>query len=129
MHSTIAPEQTAAQEADLWLRERRWKVAQAKRFAKLVSKSNLDVEGRERSRRKEELLNVKKRAAWIAKEVLFLYLLVLFLFSSSSSSVTQHCVWLHPGVQRLLYCMHHVSCWLNLYSAIPTYVPHNSPVG
>ena len=50
-------------------RERKWKIAQAKRFAKLVSKSNLDVEGRERSRRKEELLNLKKRAAWIAKEV------------------------------------------------------------
>ena len=52
----------------LWLccRERKWKIAQAKRFAKLVSKSNLDVEGRERSRRKEDL---KKRAAWIAKEV------------------------------------------------------------
>ena len=45
-------------------------MGQAKRFAKLVSKSNLDVEGRERARRKEELLNVKKRAAWIAKEVL-----------------------------------------------------------
>ncbi len=51
------------------LRERRWKIAQAKRFAKLVSKSNLDVEGRERLRRKEELLTLKKRAAWIAKEV------------------------------------------------------------
>lgn len=50
-------------------RERRWKIAQAKRFAKLVSKSNLDVEGRERLRRKEELLTLKKRAAWIAKEV------------------------------------------------------------
>ena len=50
-------------------RERKWKIAQAKRFAKLVSKSNLDVEGRERARRKEELLNLKKRAAWIAKEV------------------------------------------------------------
>ena len=50
-------------------RERRWKIAQAKRFAKLVSKSNLDVEGRERLRRKEELLNLKRRAAWIAKEV------------------------------------------------------------
>lgn len=34
-----------------------------------MSKSNLDVEGRERARRKEELLNLKKRAAWIAKEV------------------------------------------------------------
>ncbi len=51
-------------------RERRWKIAQAKRFAKLVSKSNLDVEGRERLRRREELLNLKKRAAWIAKEVM-----------------------------------------------------------
>ncbi|KAL0041297.1 hypothetical protein WJX77_011458 [Trebouxia sp. C0004] len=51
-------------------KERRWKIAQAKRFAKLVSKSNLDVEGRERLRRKEELLNLKKRAAWIAKEAM-----------------------------------------------------------
>lgn len=34
-----------------------------------MSKSNLDVEGRERARRKEELLTLKKRAAWIAKEV------------------------------------------------------------
>ncbi|KAL3134959.1 Pharynx and intestine in excess protein 1 [Trebouxia sp. C0010 RCD-2024] len=51
-------------------KERKWKIAQAKRFAKLVSKSNLDVEGRERSRRKEELLNLKKRAAWIAKEAM-----------------------------------------------------------
>lgn len=50
-------------------RERKWKIAQAKRLAKLVSKSNLDVEGRERARRKEELLTLKKRAAWIAKEV------------------------------------------------------------
>ncbi|KAA6418788.1 MAG: helicase SWR1 [Trebouxia sp. A1-2] len=51
-------------------KERRWKIAQAKRFAKLVSKSNLDVEGRERLRRREELLNLKKRAAWIAKEAM-----------------------------------------------------------
>ena len=58
--------------ADL-LRERRWKIGQAKRFAKLVSKSNLDVEGRERTRRKEELQNIKKRAAWIAKEVYLMW--------------------------------------------------------
>ncbi len=61
---------TALLEVEHCCRERRWKIAQAKRFAKLVSKSNLDVEGRERLRRREELLNLKKRAAWIAKEVM-----------------------------------------------------------
>lgn len=64
----------------LCCRERKWKIAQAKRFAKLVSKSNLDVEGRERSRRKEELLNLKKRAAWIAKEVLVSCSIALLLW-------------------------------------------------
>lgn len=71
-------------------RERKWKIAQAKRFAKLVSKSNLDVEGRERARRKEELLTLKKRAAWIAKEVKVCSITVWFITNDHCNS-DPHC--------------------------------------
>ena len=50
-------------------RERKWKQGQAKRFIKLGARSNLDVESRAAVKAKQEAAAVRRRAAWIAKEV------------------------------------------------------------
>ena len=50
-------------------RERRWKINQAKRFVKAVARSNLDVESRAEARAKETSQQLRRRAAWIGKEV------------------------------------------------------------
>lgn len=50
-------------------RERTWKVKQAKRFAGLVKRSNMDVESRAVVRQQEEAAAVRRRAAWVAKQV------------------------------------------------------------
>jgi len=50
-------------------KERAWKIKQAKRAAVAVQRSNLDLESRVLVRAREEEKNVRKRAAWIAKEV------------------------------------------------------------
>ncbi|KAK9804733.1 hypothetical protein WJX72_002805 [[Myrmecia] bisecta] len=51
-------------------KERRWKLAQSKRFARLISRSNLDIESRKLQQQKDEALKIRRRAAWIGKEVL-----------------------------------------------------------
>lgn len=50
-------------------RERKWKLGQAKRFGRLCARSNLDLESRAASKAKQEAAAVRRRAAWIAKEV------------------------------------------------------------
>lgn len=50
-------------------RERRWKLAQNKRFARQISRSNLDIESRAEVRARDEQLKIRRTAAWIAKEV------------------------------------------------------------
>lgn len=50
-------------------RERGWKVKQAKRYAGAVKRSNLDVESRAVVRAREAEASIRRRAAWIAKEV------------------------------------------------------------
>lgn len=49
--------------------ERKWRLAQAKRFAAAASKSNMDVESRNRKKDLEEAQAVRKKASWIAKQV------------------------------------------------------------
>jgi hypothetical protein len=50
-------------------RERRWKILQARKFANAVQRSKLDVESRVAAREHDEEKAIRKRAAWIAKEV------------------------------------------------------------
>lgn len=50
-------------------RERKWKLSQARRFVKLAARSNLDVESRAVVREKHQAQALRRRAAWIAKEV------------------------------------------------------------
>lgn len=50
-------------------KERSWKLKQAKRAAVAVQRSNLDLESRVLVRQREEEKSIRKRAAWIAKEV------------------------------------------------------------
>jgi hypothetical protein len=62
------------QEEMAWLskefaRERRWRVATAKRVALAAARSNLDVESRVAARAAEEEKARRRRAAWIAREV------------------------------------------------------------
>eukprot|EP00889_Picochlorum_renovo_P005417 jgi/Picre1/32447/NNA_007793.t1 len=54
-------------------KERRWKIQSAKRLAGSAQRSNMDVESRNVLREKEEEKNLRKRAAWIAKEVMALW--------------------------------------------------------
>ena len=50
-------------------RERKWKLLQARRFAKKAETSEKNIFLRAAAREKEEQLRVRRRAAWIAKEV------------------------------------------------------------
>lgn len=50
-------------------KERTWKLKQAKRAVVAVQRSNLDLESRVLVRQREEEKSIRKRAAWIAKEV------------------------------------------------------------
>lgn len=50
-------------------RERKWKIQQGKRFVRAVARSNLDIESRAVVRQKEAELAIRRKAAWIAKEV------------------------------------------------------------
>jgi len=54
-------------------KERRWKIQSAKRLAGSAQRSNMDLESRIIIREKEEEKAAKKRAAWIAKEVMGLW--------------------------------------------------------
>lgn len=54
-------------------KERRWKIQGAKRIATAAQRSNLDLESRVFLKVKEEEKAIKKRAAWIAKEVMGLW--------------------------------------------------------
>ncbi|KAL4459188.1 hypothetical protein ABPG75_014053 [Micractinium tetrahymenae] len=51
-------------------KERAWKAKQAKRAAVAVQRSNLDLESRVLVRQREAEKSIRKRAAWIAKEVM-----------------------------------------------------------
>lgn len=51
-------------------RERKWKLGQAKRFGRLCARSNLDLESRAAAKAKQEAAAIRRRAAWIAKEVI-----------------------------------------------------------
>lgn len=51
-------------------RERVWKLKTAKRVAVAAQRSNLDLESRVVVRQREEEKTIRKRAAWIAKEVM-----------------------------------------------------------
>lgn len=50
-------------------RERTWKLKQAKKYVRAVVRSNMDVESRAVVRQKEAELAIRRRAAWIGKEV------------------------------------------------------------
>ena len=50
-------------------RERRWKLGQAKRLGRAVTRSNLDVDSRSKRKEKEEQAKLQRHAGWIAKEV------------------------------------------------------------
>jgi hypothetical protein len=50
-------------------KERAWKVKTAKRYAVAAQKSERDLEARVAVRAREEEKALRKRAAWIAKEV------------------------------------------------------------
>ena len=50
-------------------RERSWKVKQAKKYVRAVVRSNMDVESRAVVRQREAELALRRRAAWIGKEV------------------------------------------------------------
>ncbi len=50
-------------------KERAWKTKQARRFARFAKSSNLDVESRVIVRQKQEQAAIRRKAAWIAKEV------------------------------------------------------------
>ena len=50
-------------------RERAWKLKTGKRLVGAAKRSNLDVESRAVVRAKEAALALRRRAAWIAKEV------------------------------------------------------------
>lgn len=52
-----------------WGRERTWKLKQAKKYVRAVVRSNMDVESRAVVRQKEAELAIRRRAAWIGKEV------------------------------------------------------------
>ena len=54
-------------------KERRWKIQSAKRLAGSAQRSNMDLESRNVLREKDEEKNVRKRASWIAKEVMALW--------------------------------------------------------
>ncbi|KAK9867647.1 hypothetical protein WJX84_005155 [Apatococcus fuscideae] len=50
-------------------KERRWKLGQAKRLGRAVTRSNLDVDSRSKRKEKEEQAKLQRHAGWIAKEV------------------------------------------------------------
>lgn len=50
-------------------RERKWKMGQAKKFSKKVATSEKNLVLRETTRQREEALQIRKKAAWIGKEV------------------------------------------------------------
>ena len=50
-------------------KERKWKIQQSKKYAGAAQRSNMDLESRVIVRQKEEEKALRKRAAWIAKEV------------------------------------------------------------
>ena len=59
--------------ANEFFKERKWKALQAKKWAKVVSRSQLDVESRAVRRAKEEEASLKSRASWIAREVMYFW--------------------------------------------------------
>ncbi len=50
-------------------RERKWKLNMAKKYVRAVARSNLDLESRKNVRQKEAELAVRRKAAFIGKEV------------------------------------------------------------
>lgn len=50
-------------------RERKWKTAQAKKFVKRAAASENNLALRDGVREREEAIKIRKRAAWIGKEV------------------------------------------------------------
>ena len=53
----------------MYCRERGWKLKQCKKYAASISKSNLGIEARAINREKQEAEAMRKKAAWVAKEV------------------------------------------------------------
>ncbi|EIE18784.1 hypothetical protein COCSUDRAFT_221, partial [Coccomyxa subellipsoidea C-169] len=51
-------------------KERSWKMKQAKKYVRAVVRSNMDVESRAVVRQREAELAIRRRAAWIGKEVM-----------------------------------------------------------
>ncbi len=54
---------------DLKHRERSWKLKQCKRFATAITRSNLGIEARAANREKQEAEAMRRKAAWVAKQV------------------------------------------------------------
>lgn len=53
-------------------RERKWKLAQAKKFVRKAAASESNLALRDGVREREEAIKIRKRAAWIGKEVGFI---------------------------------------------------------
>ena len=85
-------------------KERKWKLAQAKKWSKAVVRSNLDVESRKRKRIKDAELERKKTAAWIAKQVSRFWIQVekLVLFKHQVSYEQQKKKALYVRLEALL---------------------------
>jgi len=85
-------------------KERKWKLAQAKKWSKAIVRSNLDVESRKLKRKKEAELERKKTAAWIAKQVSKFWIQVekLVLFKHQVSYEQQKKKALYVRLEALL---------------------------
>lgn len=72
-------------------RERKWKLNMAKKYVRAVARSNLDLESRKNVRQKEAELAVRRKAAFIGKEVSPSHTLVLQTGNISEPSSVPVC--------------------------------------
>jgi hypothetical protein len=87
-------------------RERKWKLGQAKRFGRMCARSNLDLESRAAAKAKQEAAAIRRRSAWIAKEVRPPYTLktLRFLNNVPGSFRFERQAMLMAGPLRMLRC-------------------------
>ena len=96
-------------------RERKWKLNMAKKYVRAVARSNLDLESRKNVRQKEAELAIRRRAAFIGKEVSPSHVLcyrklvylspVLCLHAIKRATFFAHCVCSRQRGHSLL-CVH-----------------------